>query len=120
MRKYVGKYILLFALCLAIGVSVCLLIQGMHNSSEGQRQTLMNRAADELSDDNAVDGIVRQLKNIAEHQGNREPNDDGKERTFREIPHGAFIFSFFRLHQCSFIPRQECILSHTYAPVIPG
>ena len=57
------------------------------------------RAADELSDDNAVDGIVRQLKNIAEHQGDREPDDDRKERPFREIPHGAFIFSFFRLHQ---------------------
>lgn len=76
MRKYVGKYILLFALCLAIGVSVCLLIQGMHNSSEGRRQTLMNRAADELSSGDISDIDSRISQMVA---SNNWEKDYGKE-----------------------------------------
>ena len=76
MRKYVGKYILLFALCLAIGVSVCLLIQGMHNSSEGQRQTLMNRASDELSSGDISDIDSRISQMVA---SNNWEKDYGKE-----------------------------------------
>jgi signal transduction histidine kinase len=49
MRKYIGKYILLFVICLAIGISVCCLISSLNKKSEGQRNTLMNRVANEMS-----------------------------------------------------------------------
>ena len=49
MRKYIGKYILLFVICLAIGVSVYCFIASSNKKSEGQRNTLMNRVANEMS-----------------------------------------------------------------------
>ena len=49
MRKYIGKYILLFVICLCLGLSVFMFITGTENRSEGRRLTLMNRVANELS-----------------------------------------------------------------------
>ena len=49
MRKYIGKYILLFVICLAVGLSVYFFIASSNQRSEGQRQTLMNRVANEVS-----------------------------------------------------------------------
>jgi signal transduction histidine kinase len=49
MRKYIGKYILLFVICLAIGISAWLVISGADKQNEGRRFTLMNRVANELS-----------------------------------------------------------------------
>ena len=49
MRKYIGKYILLFVICLVIGVSVYCFIASSNKKSEGQRNTLMNRVANEMS-----------------------------------------------------------------------
>ena len=45
MRKYIGKYILLFIICLAIGISVFCFVSAENKRSEGQRVTLMNRVA---------------------------------------------------------------------------
>ena len=55
MRKYIGKYILLFIICLAIGVSVYGFIASANKKSEGQRHTLMNRVANEISSKDAAD-----------------------------------------------------------------
>ena len=55
MRKYLGKYILLFVICLCLGLSVFLFITGTKNTSEGRRLTLMNRVANELSSYDAAD-----------------------------------------------------------------
>jgi signal transduction histidine kinase len=55
MRKYIGKYILLFIICLAIGVSVYCFIASANKKSEGQRHTLMNRVANEMSSKGAAD-----------------------------------------------------------------
>ena len=55
MRKYLGKYVLLFVICLCLGISVFLFINGSKNRSEGMRLTLMNRVANELSSGDAAD-----------------------------------------------------------------
>ena len=55
MRKYIGKYILLFIICLAIGIAVYCFIASANKKSEGQRQTLMNRVANELSSKDSGD-----------------------------------------------------------------
>ena len=55
MRKYIGKYILLFVICLAIGLSAYLFITVTNDRSTGQRNTLMNRTANELSSKDAAD-----------------------------------------------------------------
>ena len=55
MRKYIGKYILLFVICLAIGLSAYLFITVTNDRSTGQRNTLMNRTANELSSKDSAD-----------------------------------------------------------------
>lgn len=55
MRKYIGKYILLFVICLAVGIAVFLFINSTENDAEGQRLTLMNRVADRLSSAEDID-----------------------------------------------------------------
>lgn len=55
MRKYIGKYILLFVICLAMGISAWLFISAGNENAEGRRNTLMNRVANELSSKEADD-----------------------------------------------------------------
>lgn len=64
MRKYIGKYILLFIICLAIGIAVYYFIASANKNSEGQRQTLMNRVTNELSskDSGDIDNCLSELR----------------------------------------------------------
>lgn len=64
MRKYIGKYILLFIICLAIGIAVYFFIASANKKSEGQRQTLMNRVANELSskDSGDIENALAELR----------------------------------------------------------
>ena len=64
MRKYIGKYILLFIICLAIGIAVYCFIVSANKKSEGQRQTLMNRVANELSskDSGNIENALAELR----------------------------------------------------------
>lgn len=64
MRKYIGKYILLFIICLAIGIAVYCFIASANKNSEGQRQTLMNRVTNELSskDSGDIDNCLSELR----------------------------------------------------------
>ena len=64
MRKYIGKYILLFIICLAIGIAVYCFIASANKNSEGQRQTLMNRVTNELSskDSGDIDSCLSELR----------------------------------------------------------
>ena len=60
MRKYIGKYILLSVICLAMGVLAWLFISSGNENAEGRRLTLMNRVANELSskDVNDIDADI--------------------------------------------------------------
>ncbi len=49
MKKYLSKYILLFIICVLLGLGVFLFLSKTSDSSKGQRQTLMNRVTSELS-----------------------------------------------------------------------
>ena len=72
MRKYIGKYILLFVICLAVGISVFLFINSTENDAEGQRLTLMNRVADRLSSAEDIDAelaIMLSSNNWAQEYG---------------------------------------------------
>ena len=64
MRKYIGKYILLFIICIAIGLSVYCFIASANKKSEGQRHTLMNRVANEMSsrDDGDIENALAELR----------------------------------------------------------
>ena len=61
MRKYISKYILLFVICLALGISVFLFVNRRSGRSEGQRHTLMNRVAYELSSSDDIDSELAVL-----------------------------------------------------------
>lgn len=82
MRKYLGKYILLFVICLALGISVFLFISVSENRSEGRRQTLMNRVANELSSDSTTD-IEARLSEIME--SNNWEKEYGKKNVPSDI-----------------------------------
>ena len=49
MRKYLGKYFLLFFICLVLGLAVFFYLTTKDNESKGQRQTLINRVTAEVS-----------------------------------------------------------------------
>ena len=49
MRKYLGKYFLLFLFCLVLGLAVFFYLTYKDNETTGQRQTLINRVTDEVS-----------------------------------------------------------------------
>ena len=49
MRKYLGKYFLLFLFCLVLGLAVFFYLTYKDNETTGQRQTLMNRVTEEVS-----------------------------------------------------------------------
>lgn len=49
MKKYLSKYILLFIICVLLGLGVFLFLSKTSDSSKGKRQTLMNRVTSELS-----------------------------------------------------------------------
>ena len=49
MRKYLGKYFLLFLFCLVLGLAVFFFLTYKDNETTGQRQTLMNRVTEEVS-----------------------------------------------------------------------
>ena len=49
MRKYIGKYFLLFFFCLVLGLAVFFYLTNKDSKATGQRQTLINRVTDEVS-----------------------------------------------------------------------
>lgn len=49
MRKYIGKYFLLFFFCIVLGLAVFFYLTGKDNETKGQRMTLINRVTNEVS-----------------------------------------------------------------------
>ncbi|MCR5804360.1 MAG: HAMP domain-containing histidine kinase [Clostridia bacterium] len=49
MKKYLSKYILLFLICVLLGLGVFLFLSKTEDNNKGQRKTLMNRVTTELS-----------------------------------------------------------------------
>lgn len=49
MRKYIGKYFLLFFFCIVLGLAVFFYLTGKDNEIKGQRMTLINRVTNEVS-----------------------------------------------------------------------
>ncbi|MBO7425632.1 MAG: HAMP domain-containing histidine kinase [Clostridiales bacterium] len=49
MKKYLSKYILLFLICVLLGLGVFLFFSKTEDRNKGQRKTLMNRVTTELS-----------------------------------------------------------------------
>ncbi len=49
MRKYIGKYFLLFFFCMVMGLAVFFYLTGKDNETKGQRMTLINRVTNEVS-----------------------------------------------------------------------
>ena len=72
MRKYLGKYILLFVICLCLGISVFLFVNGSKNRSSGMRHTLMNRVANELSSGDTADTEARLASLISSNNWAKE------------------------------------------------
>ena len=106
MRKYIGKYILLFVICLAVGLSVFLLISMTENNAEGQRLTLMNRVADRLSSAEDIDSelaVMLSSNNWAQEYGrDNVPVDisyvsaDSGDRAYARLGDGDSVWSISR------------------------
>ncbi len=82
MRKYAGKYILLFFFCLVLGISVFFLVSAQRKDSEGRRYTLMNRAANELSS-RGLDDIENNLSSML--ASNNWENEFGRNSVPEEV-----------------------------------
>ena len=105
MRKYIGKYILLFVICLAVGLSVYCFISSSNKRSEGQRQTLMNRVANEMSAkeisdiDNALNALVKNNNWTGEYGKDNVPSDisfikaDNAGGSYAQLGDGNSIWS---------------------------
>ena len=105
MRKYIGKYILLFIICLAIGIAVYCFIVSANKKSEGQRQTLMNRVANELSskDSGNIENALAELRaanNWASEYGSENvPSDisfikaDNADGPYAQLGDGDSVWS---------------------------
>lgn len=105
MRKYIGKYILLFIICLAIGIAVYCFIASANKNSEGQRQTLMNRVTNELSskDSGDIDNCLSELRAsnnwAAEYGRENVPTDisfmkaDNADGPYAKLGNGDSVWS---------------------------
>lgn len=105
MRKYIGKYILLFIICLAIGIAVYCFIASANKNSEGQRQTLMNRVTNELSskDSGDIDNCLSELRAsnnwAAEYGRENVPSDisfmkaDNADGPYAKLGNGDSVWS---------------------------
>ena len=105
MRKYIGKYILLFVICLAVGLSVYFFIASSNQRSEGQRQTLMNRVANEVSlndisdIDNALSALVKNNNWAVEYGMDNVPSDivfvkaDNAGGSYAQLGNGSSVWS---------------------------
>ena len=105
MRKYIGKYILLFVICLAVGLSVYFFIASSNQRSEGQRQTLMNRVANEVSlndisdIDNALSALVKNNNWAVEYGMGNVPSDivfikaDNAGGSYAQLGNGSSVWS---------------------------
>ena len=63
MRKYIRKYILLLLVFVLLGAGVFFFISKTQNKAVGQRQTLMNRVSNELTQ-GGVDNIETNLDSM--------------------------------------------------------
>ena len=105
MRKYIGKYILLFVICLAVGLSVYFFIASSNQRSEGQRQTLMNRVANEVSlndisdIDNTLSALVKNNNWAVEYGMGNVPSDivfikaDNAGGSYAQLGNGSSVWS---------------------------
>ena len=105
MRKYIGKYIFLFLTCLFIGVAVYLYIEMTSEKELGQRQTLMNRVAHELTQEDTDDiegklsSIVSSTDFAAEYGSSNVPSDitfvrpEEEEGSYSEVAGADYIWS---------------------------
>lgn len=105
MRKYIGKYILLFIICLAIGLSVYCYISSVNKKSDGQRHTLMNRVANELSsgDEGDIENALAELRAnnnwAAEYGRDNIPSDisfvksDSADGPYAQLGEGDSVWS---------------------------
>ena len=105
MRKYIGKYILLFIICLAIGLSVYYFISSANKKSDGQRHTLMNRVANEMSsrDEGDIENALAELRAnnnwAAEYGRDNIPSDisfvksDNADGSYAQLGEGDSVWS---------------------------
>ena len=81
MRKYAGKYFLLFIICVLLGTGVFVYLIKKEDTSKGRRQTLMNRVSYDLSSagkdsmDTKLEEILRTNNWEAEYGKENVPSD---------------------------------------------
>lgn len=103
MKKYLSKYILLFVICVLLGLGVFLFLSKTEDRSKGQRKTLMNRVTSELS---SKDNIESELKLMLssnsweeEYGKNNVPTDiryisvEGSEDGMYELAGGSSVWT---------------------------
>lgn len=79
MKKYLSKYILLFVICVLLGLGVFFFLSKTEDSNKGQRKTLMNRVTAELSSKNDIESELKSMLSSnsweAEYGKNNVPTD---------------------------------------------
>ncbi len=105
MRKYIGKYILLLVIFLALGIAAFMFVTSSQNRTEGQRHTLMNRVAGDLSSkglsdvDAELDALVSSNDWEAEYGRNNVPSDirfikaENVSGPYSNLLNGNFVWS---------------------------
>lgn len=105
MRKYIRKYILLLLVFVLLGAGVFFFISKTQNKAVGQRQTLMNRVSNELTQggvDNIetnLDSMLRSNSWAKEYGNGNVPSDirfcriDEFDDGYAELAGGSYIWS---------------------------
>ena len=88
MRKYIGKYFLLFFFCIVLGLAVFFYLTGKDNETKGQRMTLINRVTNEVSSAGSENYGSKLSALIADNNWEQEYGKDNVPAKIRYVEGG--------------------------------
>lgn len=88
MRKYIGKYFLLFFFCMVLGLAVFFYLTGKDNDTKGQRMTLINRVTNEVSSAGSENYGSKLSALIADNNWEQEYGKDNVPAKIRYVEGG--------------------------------
>ncbi len=88
MRKYIGKYFLLFFFCIVLGLAVFFYLTGKDNETKGQRMTLINRVTNEVSSAGSENFGSKLSALIADNNWEQEYGKDNVPAKIRYVEGG--------------------------------
>lgn len=89
MRKYIGKYVLLFVICVLLGAGVFAFLWQQAKTDTGRRQTLINRVAYDLDSTDSSNIQTRLSEIISTNNWEQEYGKNNVPKTVRFVEAGS-------------------------------